>query len=610
MFLSNSLRLFRQHIFFTVALLTAFFLYATGISFPYISWDDPEMVFRNTDVKHLNFFSFFSRQYVGNYIPLTMLVHSLNFILFGEYTWGHHLVSILVHLANGLLVYLLCITLFDKKNIAFCAGAIFLLHPLQVESVSWIAEFKTLGYSLFFLLGLYVYTSQLLYQRKAKWWVLPLLFIISCLFKPAAVVFPLALLSIDVFVKREFNVGMLLNKIPLFAISLLFGLINIKTQAAAQFINYAHQFTLHQKFLNAGYAIYSYLYLFLVPVKLSIIYPFPDTDVLKKIIGIAVWLILFAVSIYFYRKKKFNWFWPILFVFLNLLLVLQFVPFGEVLYADRYMYLPLMGLGVLCALLFDKINLKIPFIAITVSFILSGFTFMRIQKWKNSITLFEDIIKKYPDNFLALNSLGVEYMMKNNNDKALLYFNRAIESAPNNYKSYYNRALLYLKNNQPKAAIKDLDKTLGIYDYHKAYIARASSYYALMDYDKARIDAKTALFKDSKNAKAYFILGNCENDQNKLQSAVELYSRAIELNKDEPDFYFKRSIALGKQQNFMECISDLNTTLKLNANYTEAYYWRAVAKVNLNENPCEDFKRAAQGGYQIAQSAFQKYCGN
>ena len=98
---------------------------------------------------------------------------------------------------------------------------------------------------------------------------------------------------------------------------------------------------------------------------------------------------------------------------------------------------------------------------------------MRSDKWKNSITLYEDIIKKSPDNFLALNSLGVENMMKNNDDKAYLYFNRATNVAPNNYKGYYNRGLLLLKNNNPKKAIEEFNKVFSLYDYSKAYVARA-----------------------------------------------------------------------------------------------------------------------------------------
>ncbi|MBL7917969.1 MAG: tetratricopeptide repeat protein, partial [Bacteroidia bacterium] len=435
-----------------------------------------------------------------------------------------------------------------------------------------------------------------------------LYFTASCLFKPSAVVFPLALICIDIIKQQKFEFKFILNKISFFAIAILFGMLNLKTQASAQFINYAHQFPFQEKLINAGYALFNYLKVFLMPVHLSVIYPFPVTTSITIIIGISV-LCSFALIVYYlFKKKQFNYLAVILFVLVNLVLVLQFIPFGEVLNADRYMYLPIVGLGWLLGLLITKLNLKIPVVPAVLILVLGSLTFLRSSKWQSSSVLYEDIIKKYPNNYLALNSLGVEYMFKNNNDKALMYFNKAINIAPYNYKGFYNRALLYLKNNQPKAAIKDLNQVLNMYDYGKAYIARASAFYAVLDYANARNDAKSALLKDKNNHKAYFILGNCDNDQNDLQNAISFYNRAIELNKEEPDYYFKRAIALGKQQKFNECLNNLNFCIDLNPDYFEAYYWRGVAKVNLKLNPCDDFKTALEGGNALAKDALEKYC--
>jgi tetratricopeptide (TPR) repeat protein len=233
---------------------------------------------------------------------------------------------------------------------------------------------------------------------------------------------------------------------------------------------------------------------------------------------------------------------------------------------------------------------------------------IRNTKWKNSITLYEDIIKKYPDNFLALNSLGVENMMRNDNDRARMYFNRATNVAPYNYKGFYNKGLLYLKENNPKKAIEEFNTVLNMYQYPKAYVARSSAYYSLMDYEKAGRDAVRALEKDKNNHKAYFILGNCANDKNDLPAAIGFYKKAIEFNKSEPDYYFKRAIAFGKQQKFKECVEDLDACLKLEPNYIDAYYWRGVAKANLKQDPCADLQKAAESGMDIARGALAKFC--
>lgn len=602
----------REHLLtnriFWVALTATLLVYVPTLSFPYISWDDPEMIFKNKDVKQFDILAIFSKHYVGNYIPLTMLFHSVSWFVFKDHIFGYHLFNILVHLANGFLVYELSTKLFREKRVSEIASIIFLLHPLQTESVNWISEFKTLGYTFFFLFGLILYIQYLSEKNRKKQVFAALAFVASCLFKPAAVVFPLALICIDMIHQRRFEMKQYIKHLPMFAISLLFGIINIKTQSADQFINYSHAFPFFERISNAGLAIFNYLKLAVVPYPLSIIYPFPEKNIVHTLTGVFTLIALIYFIYYTFKKQQYYFLGALLFLILNLILVIQFIPFGEVLNADRYFYLPILGFAWLLAFFIIKLNVKHLVMLIILIGTLGSLTFLRSSKWKSSITLYEDIIQKYPDNFLALNSLGVEYMMRGNDDMALQYLKKATTVAPYNYKGFYNRALLHLKNNNPKRALEDLNTVLGMYDYTKAYVARASAYYAMMQYANARTDAKTVLYKDRNNSKAYFILGNCDNDENDLKNAIDYYNKAIELSSDDADYYFKRSIAFGKMQQFSNCIMDLDQTLQLNPNYIEAYYWRGVAKVNLKQDPCTDFKRAAQAGIEAAVIGLQRYC--
>lgn len=597
-----------EHLFLIVALVATIIAYANTLNFPHISWDDPEMVFRNRDVIGFDIAALLSSHYVGNYIPLTMLTHAIDWFLFGKSDMGHHFVNLLFHLTNGYLVYMLTLRLFKEKNIASISVIIFLLHPLQSESVNWISELKNLGYALFYLLGLLSYLRYTESKDNKFLFYTGLYFIASCLYKPSAVAFPLSLLCIDLFVHKKFDPKRLMNKLPFLIISLLFGLVNLKTQAADQFINYAHDFPVYERIGNAGFALFKYLSLFAIPYDLSVLYPFPEKTMVFTIIGLAFLFLILVVLYLLYKKQKFVLLAIILFILSNLILVLQFIPFGEVLYADRYMYVAIIGFAWGLAFLIHKIPLKKIIIPIILVAALSSLSFMRNTKWKNSITLYEDILKKYPNNFLALNSLGVENMQRNNDDRALMYFNKATNVAPYNYKGFYNKGLWYLKNNNPKKAIEEFNRVIVMYNYPKAYVARASAYYALMDHNKARKDANNALLLDKNNSKAYFILGNCANDQNDLPAAIGFYKQAINLNKFEPDYYFKRAISLGKQQNFKDCIEDLNSCLALDPNYIDAYYWRGVAKINLKQDPCQDLRQAAESGMEIAKGAYGKFC--
>lgn len=601
-------KVFKDHIILCLAVILSCIVYSKFIFFGHISWDDPEMVFKNEFVKEFNVKGLFTQHFVGNYIPITMLVHAINWFLFENNNWGHHAINILLHLFNGLLVYRLGKNLFKNDLVANVGAFVFLLHPLQIESVGWISELKNVLSTTLYLAGLLSYLNFSENSKKKNYLLCFLFFILGSLSKPSVVVFPLSLICIDIIMRQSFSFKFLLNKIPFLAVSVVFGLINIKTQTADLFINHAHEFPYYQRFGLAGFALIKYLLLFLFPVNLSVIYPYPEVKTQVFVLGFGFLLLLTGLIVFLIRKKKISSAMLILFVLVNLILVLQLLPFGEVLYADRYMYVAIIGFAWLLGFLLSKLKLQPFYICVTLMFVFSVFSFARVNVWKNALTLYEDILKKYPTQFIALNSAGVESMFLNEDARALEYFNKAAITAPLNYKGFYNRGLLYIKNKQPELAIKSFNQSIELYDYAKAYTGRASAYYMMGDIPKALNDANFALQKDAGNARAHFVIANCYNDMNRLEEAMVEYNKCIELNKAEADFYFKRGIVYGKKQDFNSCLNDLLVCLQLNPDYYEAYYWKGVAKINLKQNPCEDLKIAAQRNFEPAIIAFNKYC--
>jgi tetratricopeptide (TPR) repeat protein len=603
--LKNSIR---HHPILFITLAAALAVYSRFLFFGHISWDDPEMVFKNKAVQDFDLQALFTRHFVGNYIPLTMLVHALAWQLFGDQDGWHHILIILLHLANGVLVYQAGRRLLKNEQAANLGCIIFLLHPLQVESVGWISELKNVLSTLFYLAALLRYLDFTASQKRSDYLVMALYFILGCLSKSSVVVFPLSLACVDILLNQRISYKFLVNKLPLLLISVLFGFINLKTQAADLFINYSHAFPYYQRTGYAGYALVKYLLMFIFPADLSVIYPYPQNIMPALIIGYGalagIGLILFLL----YRKKRFTPLALALFTLVNLALVLQFVPFGEVLYADRYMYVPVIGLAWLTALIASGFRFSLKPVTLVLVAVLGLAAFARGNVWRSAITLYEDILKSFPNSFVALNSVGVEYMFRNNDEKAFYYLDKSVKVAPHNYKGFYNRGLLYLKNQQPDEAIENFNRALAIYDYLKAYVGRASAFQMAGNISKAMEDANHVLAVSPGNAKAHFILGNCYNDMNRLEDAMKEYNKAIALSGDEAEFYFKRGIVLGKKQDFEACIRDINVCLELNPEYYEAYYWRGVAKVNTRQNACGDFKTAAQKNYKPAVEAFNTYC--
>jgi tetratricopeptide (TPR) repeat protein len=588
--------------------LLCILVYGKVVFFDYISWDDPEMVFKNRDVTNFKIQNLFSSYYVGNYIPMTMLVHSISYLLFKDWAGGHHLINILFHLINGWLLYKLLLKLNFKFNSIFIILGLFLIHPLQVETVVWISELKTILMLTFFILSCHFYLRYLNNQRIIYFIGSLVMFVLACFSKSYAVILPFFLLAIDYLLNNKFTIKSVIYQTPFFIISLLVGLLNIKAQTADQFINYSHDFHFYQKLCNAGFAIFNYLKNYVAPVNLYPLYAFPEFTSIVKITGITIILAMIALIIYALLNQKYHLLLILVLFVISLILVLQFIPFGEALFADRYMYLSTICFSFALAGLINKSASFSKVISVGAILIFAGLSLKSISPWENSKLLFSHVVKNEPGSFVALNSLGTELMFQNENQLAENYLNQAIASNPKNHKGYYNLGLLYTKINQPIKAIDQFNKTLSIIEYNKAFVARANAYYMLSDYSKAMQDASYAIKKDTLNDKAYFVLGNCYNDINDLNKALTNYNKAINLANNNPEFYLKKGIVLGKLQDFNGCREQLNNSIELQPDNGEAYYWRGVASVNLNQNPCNDFQQAVKFNYPPASNALNKYC--
>lgn len=575
----------------------------------FISWDDGEVLVNNKDVHDFNLKAFFTNYYVGNYAPMAMIGFAIDWLIFNGNATGHHAMSLLFHILNGVLVYKLAELILKDNLKALLCAVIFCFHPLQVETVAWVSAKNNLVYSVFFLLGLIHYAKFILNGIKKNYIYALLFFILSVLSKPSAICFPLVLVAIDYLLKQKIDFkSLIINKIPFIIVAVVLGVATIYTRTEDKFINQNHAYAIHERIGYAGYAILQYIYKFFIPMDLSVIYPYPQNKMLSISVGYLI-LILLVFALYkLYKSSSKIIFFGLLFFIINLLLVLQFIPFGEVLTADRYMYLPIIGISIalLSIIPLKEKQLKITGIALMLVF--GSLTFMRASVWKNSIALYSDIIKKYPHSYVALNSLGAEYMLNKNYDMASRYLNATVNENPNYYKGYYNRGLLYAQTNRMKNALQDFDKAIALNQYPKAYVARATAYYELKDFSKAISDAETVLKKEPNNPKANYVLANCYDDLNQLDKALTYYNEVISSNSENPMYYLRRAIVYGKQQQYQQCLQDLDASTNIDANYGEAYYWKGVVKVNMKQNPCNDLKKAMDLGFTAAQQPLMTYC--
>ena len=230
-------------IYLLVILLISFLAYLPVLHNGFVNWDDDQYIQENWIIHTFNIKEIFTGYFMGNYHPLTMLVLAIEYKLFGIAPTGYHLINLLIHLLNIILVYKLIVLLSDKKYVALIACLLFGIHPIHVESVAWVSELKDLLYAFFFLLSIIYYLKFIKSGDKIFYFYSLLLFLPALLSKAMAASLPLAMLLIDYFMGRKINLKNFLEKIPFFIIALIFGVLAIfarRRQALLQMILFLH----------------------------------------------------------------------------------------------------------------------------------------------------------------------------------------------------------------------------------------------------------------------------------------------------------------------------------------------------------------------------------
>lgn len=599
-----------------VLILSVFIVYSKLLHGGFMTWDDPEYVINNADIRTLyNWQAWFSSFYVGNYHPLTILSYSIDFALGGTKPFIYHFTNIIFHAANAVLVYLFIGKIAGNKLIGVFVALLFALHPTQTESVSWIAERKNVLYGFFFLLALYQYVGYIISGKTGKLaWVI-LLGILSMLCKAAAISLPVALFAVDIWMNRPLKKkGVWLEKTPLLLIAIAVAYVGVKAQDAGTFLNMHPEYTTWNTIVFAGYAYVQYIVQLLLPVNLSVLYPYPSAIGFIHLLylGIAIGIILSAIVAY--RKQRYVWCGGIVFYTANIAIVLQFVQFGEVLMADRYLYIACIGIWfpVVYYLYLWAGKFAKQWLAVAGLMIMSctafAITYQRNDIWLSEHTFWSSVVETFPNSSVAQSSMGGVYLKEGNYPEALQHIDQAIEIDPNNYKAWYNKGVILLRQRNANDALAALNKAIGINEYPKALFTRALLLQQVGKPLQALADIDKVLAQEPANARAYFIKADCLEQQGDLQNAIDNYTKAITYQDDDPLFYMRRGIAYAKATQTVAALSDLDKAIQVNDKNATAWYWRAMVKYRTNQSPCADLQKAAQLGSKDAISAMQELC--
>ena len=481
--------------------LLAFFAMQPVLHAGFINWDETGYILDNPLVHALslhNIAAIFLHPALKLYTPLTVFSFAVDYSVFGLNPAGYHAMNLLLHVFNALLVYKLFRMVLNGRARALLVAALFAVHPLHVESVAWIAERKDMLYTFFFLASAIFYIEWKREWCKAKAAASLVFFALSLLSKPMAVSLPFVLLLLDWLDGRGNWKRLLLEKLPYFAMSA--GLVFVLAGGDA---NMRVPGAIGLRLLTPLYNLFFYARKLAFPCGLSAVYNNPSGGMMELAVYALLTLLCGWLVWKKFRSDKIVMA-GLAFYIVTLLPVLQLVPFGPVIAADRYSYVPSLGLFLIFAYALGKLPEKFPggarqvrIFAVTFSCLLVlGFGFMaraRASVWQDSIKLWTDTIEKQP-NPMAFSGLGNAWLEKGRADIASGFFEAALKLNPDHLVSLIGLANCRYEANDLPGALKFYSAALAVdlaNDTVHANIASVS--FALGDKARAVGEMKKAI---------------------------------------------------------------------------------------------------------------------
>ena len=520
-------------------------LYNPVSRYPFLTFDDQRYVTENWHVQAgLRWETIdwaFTTYDAANWHPLTWLSHALDWQLFGKNPAGHHYTNVLLHAANVVLLFLLLQAATGCAWRSWMVAALFAVHPINVESVVWIAERKNVLSMLFFLLALWAYGGYARRPGIARYSAVVVLFALGLMAKPQVITFPFVLLLWDYWpLRRTLPVSRLaLEKLPLLAMSIASAVITVQAQAAGGAVRSALEYPLADRIQNALVAYATYALKAVWPARLAPLYPHPGSSLPAWQILLAVLFLgivtAWVIAARRHRYLVVGWFW-----FLGTLVpMIGLVTVGAIAMADRYAYLPFVGLFIMVswgaadlaqAWRSPRAVLAIPAVTLLA---LAVAAHHQIDYWKDNVTLWTHTLAVTGPNFVAEDSLGVGLAAEGRMGEAAAHFGRAVEISPEDPIGNFN---------------------LAAYAQQKGDLQEAAGRYQLMLQLKSDVRLQ---------ADAYSRLGSVYRAMGNLPQARESYRAALQLVSDNPLVLVQLGVLAQQMQNFNEAIAEYSKAMAI-----------------------------------------------
>jgi tetratricopeptide (TPR) repeat protein len=604
----------------------------------FLNFDDNEYITENSQVQSgLNrdsIFWAFTTTHVANWHPLTWLSHMLDFQLFGLNPGGHHFTSVIIHIFNTLLLFLVLKQMTGTLWRSAFVAALFALHPLHVESVAWISERKDVLSTFFWLLTMWAYGRYVERPGVSKYLLILLFLALGLMAKPMLVTLPFVLLLLDYWPlerfsleqpdvatqpykfieeKRSLSSRLLWEKAPFFVLVIASSFITFYAQQKGGAVIPVERLELPLRLANGLVSYVGYIFKMIWPQDLAAFYPHQGINLhMWQVVGAG--LLLLAVSIAVIRTARsrpyllVGWLW-----YLGTLVpVIGVVQVGGQAMADRYTYVPLIGLFIMIAwsipdLLagwrYRRLALSLA-TGVLIPALMLG-SWLQVRYWQNDITLFQHNLEVTTRNHVAHNILGAGLTNQGEIEEAVTHLETALRLAPQYAEAWYNLGIALAHLGKLEEAADHYDKAVQIQPkFAKAHNNLGNTLVRLGKVEEAITHYTEALQLKPKWAEVHNNLGNAMVVQWKIEEATAHYAKAVELKPDYADAHNNLAVALTRQGRFEEATVHYLEALRLKPGSAETHNNFGVALFHMGkvEESIVQYKKALELATDYAEA--------
>ncbi len=590
-------------------IILLFLVYGQVSHFNFVNIDDQLYVTQNSHIRNGVSVSgivwAFTSSQAANWHPLTSLSLMIDHDIYALKAGGYHFTNLLFHILNTLLLFFLLNKMTGAVYRSFFVAALFALHPMHVESVAWISARKDVLSTLFWLLTIWAYFLYAKQPGIKRYLAFFVFFALGLMSKPMVVTLPFVLLLLDYWPLHRFpfRKNLIVEKIPLFVLTLVSSAVTYLVQKQAGAVGTIENFPLDIRIYNAIISYARYIEKAILPINLSVYYPYPEMWPIWQAALVGMMIILLSILIW--RKSERYPYLPVgwLWYLGTLVPVIGIVQVGSQSMADRYSYIPFIGLFIMIAwgvpdLIKNRPYKKIilGFICALIIVVISLLSWQRCQLWGDKVALWTDALNNYKIAF-AYNLRGLSYIEKGNHQRALEDYTAALVLNDKYVYALNNRAITYATVGQNDLAFKDYEQAIKIKpNYADVYYNRALLYNKIGRYDLAILDFTSAIKFDHSMADAFVSRGIAFGSQRQFDRALADFNQALNIDRNFFQAYFNRGIVYNAYQQYDLAAADFTTALRIKPDHAEAHYYigMILAKTGKYEKSMSHFKRALQ----------------